>query len=175
LEEEQSKLENEIQMLAQQKEQLEFLLEAHQPVCSAKVSQSHITSVKAEKFDIAYPSVVATSIPMSSISTSTHQVTHSVAIGAAPISNCGTSRPNTLHIPEKPLNLAMCSVTQATGVPITTPSSVFTFGLDSMLDGHTGLTPITGAPSCASQIQRHSTDGSSSPDTLASPTTLMAL
>jgi len=38
---------------------------------------------------------------------------------------------------------------QVAGVSITTPSAginVYTLGLESMLDGHTGLTPITGLP-----------------------------
>ena len=37
LEEEKASLENEIQTLQQQKEQLEFLLKAHKPMCSAKI------------------------------------------------------------------------------------------------------------------------------------------
>ena len=154
-------------MLQQQKEQLEFLLEAHKPVCSAHVSLSQTTAVvKTEKSDIAYSSSISST---SCISASTYQASTSS------LANATSTRPNTLPIPTRPQNQSLCSVTDATGVSITTPSSVFNFGLDSMLDGHTGLTPITGTPSCASQIQRNSTDGSSSSENLSSPTTLMAL
>lgn len=167
LEEEQSKLENEIQMLQQQKEQLEFLLEAHKPVCSAKVSIKQQNAVKSENSGVTYTSII--SAAPSITASSTYQAS------TATSANTSTARPNTLPIPTRPQNQALCSVTEATGVSITTPSSVFNLGLESMIDGHTGLTPITGTPSCASQIQRNSSDGSSSSENLSSPTTLMAL
>ena len=50
--------------------------------------------------------------------------------------------------------------------PTTTPMTFASLGLDCMVDGHTGLTPITGAPS-----QRPNDDMSAS----LSPTTLMTL
>jgi hypothetical protein len=53
--------------------------------------------------------------------------------------NNGICRPNSF--PTTSLR-AMKMVATSTG------SNVLTFGLESMLDGHTGLTPITGMPSC---------------------------
>lgn len=130
LEEEQAKLEEEIQTLQQQKEQLEFLLQAHRPLCPKKFASDERE-------------------------------------------NNGSQRPNSL-----PVTSAFPRVSEATGIPISTPSSgVFNFGLESMLDGHTGLTPLTDGPSCAREVQRrNSLDGgsSSSSDALSSPT-LMAL
>ena len=148
LENQKQSLESEIQQLQAQKEQLEFLLQAHTPLCNAKDKLAHVEAT-----------AIITKVDM-------------------PRSSAALSRPTTLpissHATTKARNAIMVTVTEATGVPITTPSAVFgTFGLDSMMDGHTGLTPLTGAPSCASEAQRNSSD--SSPDALSSPTTLMAL
>jgi hypothetical protein len=162
LEEIKANLENEIQTLQQQKEHLEFLLEAHKPMCTN--GQIPKVKVKVERApeDIKCPAGAVTSLNMKCdlpvVTTSAHEVM--------------TSRPNSLPLPSRTAN-----ITEATGVVISTPSTgVFaTLGLDSMVDGHTGLTPITGAPSCGSEAQRNSSDSSSPSETLASPTTLMAL
>lgn len=158
LEEEKATLENEIQTLQQQKEQLEFLLQAHKPMCSAKHKIRDLV-VKTEP-GLSVSAIVVKPDP------------DRIMNFSQAMSN---SRPNTLPIASNMVNTT-ASVTMATGVPITTPSSGVGFsfiGLDSMVDGHTGLTPITG-PSCASQVQRNSSDSSPS-EALASPTTLMAL
>ena len=155
LEEEKASLENEIQTLQQQKEQLEFLLKAHKPMCSAKI-----------------PNQAA--------------ATSSVVVKSEPVDGAVTTRPNTLPLvittaapitATRTVPITSTSVTEATGIAISTPSNgVFntSLSLDIMTDGHTGLTPITSGPSCASQVQRNSSDSSPS-ENLASPTTLMAL
>lgn len=144
LEDEQAKLEEEIQSLQAQKEQLEFLLEAHKPLCSKKSQTGGQDTLKVES---SHPFSRPTSLPLRSTTV--------------------TTRP------------PPTTVAESIGIPITTPSSgcaVFNFGLEAMMDGHTGLTPITGAPSCASEVQRSMSDSSSSPsEGLSSPTTLMAL
>merc|ERR1711976_60867 len=156
LEDEQAKLEEETQSLQSQKEQLEFLLEAHKPLCSKKCQTASTT---------ASTMTVASSVgaPM---------------INVEKPSSPPSSRPTTLAIRPQ-VSAARTVVTESTGIPITTPSNgvnVFNFGLEAMMDGHTGLTPITGAPSCASEVQRTVSDSSSSPsENLSSPTTLMAL
>ena len=88
------------------------------------------------------------------------------------VSQSGLSRPTTLNLGS--------SVTEATGVSINTPTSGITLntpsvmlGLDSMIDGHTGLTPLISGPSCASQVHRASTDSSSGNENLSSPTLCM--
>lgn len=78
------------------------------------------------------------------------------------------SRPSTLPLQSKPAparSLAQVTLSSATGISITTPSSGF-FNFDGF-EGHSGLTPI-GGPSCASQIHRNSADNS--PDGVTSPT-----
>jgi len=151
LEEEQAKLEEEIQSLQSQKEQLEFLLEAHKPVCSKKCQTSSGSTVTITG------SIGASGIKMEK-----------------PLSP-PSSRPTSLNIKPRVSSI----IAESAGIPITTPSSgvnVFNFGLEAMMDGHTGLTPITGTPSCASEVQRTVSESSSSPsETLSSPTTLMAL
>jgi len=131
LEEQQVKLEDEIQSLQQQKEQLEFLLQAHKPLCPKKFSSD-----------------------------------------SAPCSS--SQRPNSLPV----ASAVFTAVSEATGIPISTPSSgVFNFGLEAMLDGHTGLTPVTDGISCASEVNRSTSldaGSSSGSDALSSPT-LMAL
>ena len=154
LEEEKASLENEIQTLQQQKEQLEFLLKAHKPMCSAKIHNQAAAAVAVVKSE-----------PMESVVTTRPNSLPLVITTAAPIAATRT------------MPITATSVTEATGIAISTPSSgVFntSLTLDIMTDGHTGLTPITSGPSCASQVQRNSSDSSSS-EALASPTTLMAL
>ncbi len=153
LEEEKASLENEIQTLQQQREQLEFLLKAHKPMCSAKVGNV-VSVVKSEPAEGA---VAGTSSRPNTLPLVSNVATPTTVNGSLPVT----------------INT---NITAATGIVISTPSSgVFTtLGLDSMVDGHTGLTPITGGPSCASQAQRNSSD-SSPTEALASPTTLMAL
>jgi len=164
LEEEKATLENDIQTLQQQKEQLEFLLEAHKPMCSAK-SKANVT-VKVEP-PVEEEKKATTTVSMSAI------VTNASTAGAM-------SRPNSLPLSASkgatPVSTSATTITEATGIVISTPSNGMfaTLGLDSMVDGHTGLTPITGAPSCASQAQRNSSDSSPN-ESLASPTRLMAL
>ncbi|ELU03492.1 hypothetical protein CAPTEDRAFT_170504 [Capitella teleta] len=150
LEEDQADLEEEIQKLQAQKEQLEFLLEAHRPLC--KVSAATPAS--------SYTVTIASSAGQPSIK----------------LEKTLTPPPPP---PQRPTSLGIAA-TSATGIPISTPSngiSVFNFGLEAMVDGHTGLTPLTqGPPSCASQIQRSDNPSiTSSATTLSSPTTLMAL
>jgi len=148
LEEEKGNLEVEIQSLQQQKDQLEFILQAHRPLCKASHSQNselNLVKVKAEPNN------------------------ESSACSAKNLTMSSTQRPSTLALVkrERKENVDV-SVSTATGIPITTPSSgFFTFGLDSMVD-HTGLTPITNGPSsCSSEVNRTS---ESSSENASSPT-----
>merc|ERR1711976_65604 len=98
LEDEQAKLEEETQSLQSQKEQLEFLLEAHKPLCSKKCQTASTT---------ASTMTVASSVgaPM---------------IKVEKPSSPPSSRPTTLAIMP---NAARTVVTESTGIPITTPSN----------------------------------------------------
>lgn len=186
LEEEKSSLETEIQSLRQQKEQLEFLLEAHKPMCSHsdKINMERTETTMATTYtgDVIVktePIMDENSLSNDSSNLGIVVTNPSVTVyTSAPMSMtpvASTGRPNSLPIRTLPQATVVSSSASATGIAITTPSrGVFTLGLDSMADGHTGLTPLTGVPSCANEVHRQSSDSSPN-DTLASPTTLMAL
>jgi hypothetical protein len=153
LEEEQAHLEDEIQKLQSEKEQLEFLLEAHRPLCK-----------------------VSSTAPVSSYNVTITSTAGQPAIKLEKSLTPPPQRPTSLGI----ATTTVPAVTNATGIPISTPSngiSVFNFGLEAMVDGHTGLTPLTtNPPSCSSQVHRSENASiTSSAPTLSSPTTLMAL
>jgi FtsZ-binding cell division protein ZapB len=102
LEDVQAKLENEIQNLNQQKEQLEFILQAHRPMC-----KKHANSV----------SVIVKSEPKRPHVT-------------VPVAPAPSIRPTSLSIKSEP-TISASQATLATGVPIVTPSSgIVTFSLD---------------------------------------------
>jgi len=128
LEEVKASLENEVETLKQVKEHLEFVLQAHKPLCTKhKAAAGGIVQVKTE------PSSSDSCTDTTTASTTT----------AAP-----TARPTSLALPA---SLAKNEV----GIPVTTPSSIIpaftpssmitTLGLDNLIDGHTGLTPLIGS------------------------------
>lgn len=145
LEKERESIEADIQTLQQQKDQLEFVLQAHQPLCKVDSSQPSV-KVKSEN-------------------------SHNVPCGGPklPVSSAGSSvRPSTLPLIKREKKDGDVSVSSATGIPITTPSSGFLFTLDNMVD-HTGLTPITNGPSsCSSEVNRTSSESNS--ESASSPT-----
>jgi len=159
LEDEKSNLENEIQALQQQKEQLEFLLQAHKPLCK----MSNLDN--SNQCSTMITSCPSSSLPMPVQPMKIDRVNIKVEPDEMSLDQqVAMNRPNTLPIMKKTLETPTCS---ELGLTMTTPSNgIFTFGLDSMVDGHTGLTPIM---SCASQVQRNSSD-SSPGDQLHSPT-----
>lgn len=153
LEEEKAELETEIQNLQQQKEQLQFLLEAHKPACKHNPHMSNSVAPVKSEHDLMSNIAVSFGGHVHTATTTAHQ----------PIQ----SRPSTL-----PLRMTQLPTTSAPGIPITTPSGgVFShLGLDTLLDGHTGLTPLTTGPSCGSQVQQqHRNSSDSSPTEMGSP------
>ncbi|KAI8785007.1 proto-oncogene c-Fos isoform X1 [Biomphalaria glabrata] len=197
LEAEQSQLEHEIQNLQQEKEQLELILQAHQPLCKVESRSRSDVKVKIEP-DLAHlyahahhlkaetgahsshaPHDLSSmpenlSMSQSSSSSTSYVVPTSSSLGSSRESSSLSSRPNSLPLIKRE-RARMLSVTSATGVTINTPtsgvsitpSSLFCPGLDSMVDGSTGLTPLTGM-SCSSQVQRNSSESSS--EAVGSPT-----
>ncbi|XP_064621477.1 fos-related antigen 1-like isoform X2 [Lineus longissimus] len=158
LEDEKNDLENEIQSLQQQKEQLEFLLQAHKPLCKMANLDAHPCNAN---LITSCPSSLPMPVqPMKMDRVNIKSEPNDMRMGQ----HHSMNRPNTLPIMKKTLETPTCS---ELGLTMTTPSNgIFTFGLDSMVDGHTGLTPLM---SCASQVQRNSSD-SSPGDQLHSPT-----
>ena len=147
LEAEKSAIESEIHNLQQEKDQLEFLLQAHEPVC--KVDPRTLTfKVKTEPHDN-----IMTSSMTSSCSSTNHLPSYA-----------SSTRPSSLQL---------AAITTVAGVPLTTPTSgLFSYsaldglestGLTPLVSGptmssSTGLTPLVAGPtmasSCASQVQR---------------------
>ncbi|XP_055853262.1 transcription factor kayak isoform X2 [Episyrphus balteatus] len=62
-------------------------------------------------------------------------------------------RPSSLNVPLQMMHGMGKTVTDINGVAITTPSSGVMFNFDSLMDGGTGLTPVSGPliPTCSSQ------------------------
>lgn len=162
LEAEQSDLENEIHVLQQQRDQLEFLLQAHVPICKVDPNGGAF-KVKAEPPEHAMDSSRAPTASSRPLPSSTSLV-----------SNLSGGRPTSLPLDKQHQrsNEMPVVVSCTTGVTITTPSAgLFTYtSLDSLVEGSTGLTPLTSGPgvSCASQVQRSESESGS--ENVSSPT-----
>ncbi|KAK7502810.1 hypothetical protein BaRGS_00006060 [Batillaria attramentaria] len=162
LEAEKSDLENEIHTLQQQKDQLEFILQAHVPICKVDPSGSAF-KVKSEPVESAVP-----------LTSSSLRTACSSSVSSSASSSNSSSRPNSLPLDRQRNGELPVVVSCATGVPISTPSSgLFTYtSLDSLVEGSTGLTPLTAGPgigvSCASQVHRSESESGS--EAVGSPT-----
>lgn len=75
------------------------------------------------------------------------------------------NRPSSLNVPNN-FALSHKTVSEATGVPISTPSTGIPFNFESLMDGGTGLTPVSAplVPSCSSQQRNLPAVDLSSPD-----------
>lgn len=147
LEDEKMQLEKEISNLQRQRHQLEFVLDSHASRCRHLVgpAHSHVTTTTTTGHS---PS----SRPFAAITAPAKAETERPARGAA-------GRPSSL-------SLSVPAASGGGGGLTTTPMTFTSLGLDCMVDGHTGLTPITG--------QRPHDDMALHPDGM-SPTTLMTL
>ncbi|XP_055678678.1 transcription factor kayak isoform X1 [Lutzomyia longipalpis] len=185
LEKKKQDLQNDIQTLQQQKEELEFLLETHKAHCRIKGRASpldvkpHVSTailglcdrIKTEPVDFDGPPspkrvMVSSANPDVII---LPPMTSAGITAAPPKPTRRLDRPNTLAVaitmpPSQVLgvNTSGKNVTEFAGVPITTPSNGM-FNFDSLMDGGTGLTPVSAplVPNCSVQ---------KSPLELATPT-----
>ncbi|KAL8619583.1 hypothetical protein ACOMHN_019639 [Nucella lapillus] len=150
LETENTDLETEIQSLQRQRDQLEFILQAHVPACKVD-PQARNFKIKMEPTDFA------TSACISRQSSST---------------SSSFSRPKSLALNRsRNGDLPVVVSCADPGISLSTPSSgLFTYtSLDSLADGSTGLTPLMSGPvSCASQMHRSESESGS--DAVNSPT-----
>jgi len=163
-------LEKEISNLQRQRHQLEFVLDSHASRCR------HLVGAAA-----GAPAHDQTTTAASAQSPSSRPF----AAGAVPAKverpagddrsrRGAVGRPCSLSLP---VTAGVSAAGAGGGGLATTPMTFASLGLDCMVDGHTGLTPITGAPSCSAGGQRPHDDMSVTalhPDGL-SPTTLMTL
>jgi fos-like antigen len=158
LESEQAKLQNEIKTFQREKDELEFILEAHRLHCGA--GNVGVATTSVEPVAIVKEELVAAAAPAPAAVATTSVVPGNLVflIAPSPADSSATpatrSEKPTTQVPtiRRPTSLAtvrFSAAPQIAGVAITTPSSginIFTLGLESMIDGHTGLTPITGLP-----------------------------
>lgn len=167
LESEQAKLHDNIKAFQREKDELEFILEAHRLHCginqptgstataAAVPATTAGNEIKVESAEGKMVVVVApiSSSPSEASTTSAHLSTNSVSTIKTEEKGSAARRPNSLVSPPcligGKVSVSQVTGSQVAGVSITTPSAginVYTLGLESMLDGHTGLTPITGLP-----------------------------
>jgi len=190
LESEQAKLQDDIKAFQREKDELEFILDAHRLHCGITPGQPSSTATTTTTAAAATTSAAASDqlrllptdgkvvlvlagAPLApanapidsalSTSSSAHSSTgpalmstDSASMATIKVEEKGSSaarRPNSLVTPHLigcasgTTGSAHVTRSQVAGVSITTPSAginVYTLGLESMLDGHTGLTPITG-------------------------------
>lgn len=177
LEAEQARLKEEIQTFQKEKDELEFILETHRTYCgpstvggrtvgnTATVSSSStgvavgraasadaLSKMAAVRFlrsdNRDAPSTVsaAENTPVDSncavaVKSEVQEVAATSSPGSALASAPGGSR-------HRPTSLPALSASRSIVVTTSIPGmNVLTVGLDSLADGHTGLTPLTGIPS----------------------------
>lgn len=167
-------------MLQKEKDNLEFILQAHSPLCKVNGVHSSI-KVKPTSFKVNDPVAVKVKeepvpeVPVSRSSPVPQDLRKETV---------STSRPSSLPLTKSSFKTDITSA----GVSITTPSGgFFSFSLDTMVDhtgltpltgslGHTGLTPITNGPiTCSSEVKKYSTSSESSTDNVKSPSSLISL
>lgn len=169
LQHDRQKLQNEIQELQILKEELDMCLESHQSQCRIMNNNGQRSPVdikppvalvsekiKCEPIDPTYD---GPSMPKKILLSSANPV---IAAVPAMISNTATSipkpsRPNSLNVPlqitpSQALGIHK-NIADIAGVSITTPSTGVMFNFDSLMDGGTGLTPVSQPlmPNCSSQ------------------------
>lgn len=185
LEQKKQGLQREIQQLQMEKEELEFLLEAHKPCCRIKGNgeppsppdikpfafppglEKLIVPVKRESGNLAAAAATAAA-PLSA-----PPPAKKLMLGSDATSGAKPPRPNSLpvaaaFIPSQNTLKAAVSVAEVAGIPIPTPTSGIPFNFDSLMDGGTGLTPVSGplVPSCSSQQRSSGCVDLSSPDSV---------
>jgi fos-like antigen len=189
LEQKKQSLQDEIQQLQQAKEELEFMLEAHRAVCRLQsssppdikpiiTSDKQLTASNNNELQPEEFSELPCSKPHDDVVTSAANVNglngirpnrpNSLPVGfdnnnqrpnSLPIFTEPKPRPSSLQFkPETPA--FMKTANEVAGIPITTPSSGIPFNFDSLMEGGTGLTPVSTPliPSCSSQ-QRNNNVG----------------
>lgn len=159
--------------LLEVKEQLEFMLESHQPTCRFQSSSppdvkpnihevnKHNGQLQPEEF-AELPCNGSNSSSNASTKESAENFDHNTRLNrpkTLPIFSA--PRPSSLHFKVENGNgdYQRQPVTEIAGIPITTPSSGVPFNFESLMEGGTGLTPISTpiVPSCSSQQRNNIT------------------
>ncbi|XP_012272140.1 transcription factor kayak isoform X2 [Orussus abietinus] len=183
LEQKKQSLQDEIHQLQQAKDELEFILEAHRAVCRLRSTSPPDVKpvIKPDRPGGGQFVEPAKRDPIAARPNRPNSL---------PVGFENNNRPNSLPIftepKERPDSLQLKNVdpstgfiktaTEVAGVPITTPSSGILFNFDSLMEGGTGLTPVSTplVPSCSTQQRSNlSAVDLSSPD--ANPPKLVSL
>lgn len=185
LEQKKQNLQDEIHQLQQAKDELEFILEAHRAVCGLRSSSPlDVKPVIVKNVSITEDNFVEPVKRENSSSSSRPNRPNSLPVGfdnnnrpnSLAIFNEPKERPNSLQFKTLETPTFMKTASEVAGVPITTPSSGIPFNFDSLMEGGTGLTPVSTPliPSCSSQQRNNlSAVDLSSPD--ANPPKLVSL
>jgi len=137
-------LQDEIHALQAQKEELQFILEAHKSVC--KQSQHRVAVSAAQSFG---PRVVVKAEPTTELETIRH-LTHAEAMDEVQVHAPHSTISATTSVygkPQRPASLSLTSLKSNSmrcieGIPIDTPTNAITsLNFDALMDGRTGLTP----------------------------------
>merc|ERR1719209_2708544 len=140
-EEKKRMLQDEIHSLQAQKEELQFILEAHKSVC--KQSQARVVLTSAESFG---PRVVVKAEPPTEVETIRH-LTHAEAMDEVQVHSTSSASTSVHGKPQRPVSLSLTSLKSNSmrcieGIPIDTPTNAITsLNFDALMDGRTGLTP----------------------------------
>lgn len=188
LEQRKQSLREEIDQLNQVKEELEYILESHRAVCRHSLRSSSPLDVKP----VIKPNLPAenhfSAEPVKS-DTTVAAATRPNRPNSLPVGLDNNNRLNSLSMfaepKERPDTLAFKTVEtpsfmkpslDVAGMPITTPTSGIPFNFESLMEGGTGLTPVSTPliPSCSTQQRNNlSAVDLSSPD--ANPPKLVSL
>lgn len=181
MEQKKQSLQDEIHQLQQAKEELEFVLDSHRTVCRLRSSsppdikpiiKSDDNFIAPEKRDTITTNSRANrpnSLPVGFDNTNRPNT--------LPIFTEPKARPSSLQFKTVETPTFMKTANEVAGIPITTPSTGIPFNFDSLMEGGTGLTPVSTPliPSCSSQQRNNlmSAVDLSSPD--ANPPKLVSL
>jgi len=134
-------LQDEIHSLQAQKEELQFILDAHKSVCKQSQHRPMVTS--AESFG---PRVVVKAEPPTEVETFRH-LTHAEAMDEVQVHSTTSATTSVYGKPQRPASLSLGSLKSNSmrcieGIPIDTPTNAITsLNFDALMDGRTGLTP----------------------------------
>ena len=160
-------LQNEIRQLQKEKEELELLLESHQPACKMRklssshmippmpnltpIPPTHVMIIKEESND-SFSSENSQLDPLECSQLDHRRVEFTRPPAPRPL------RPTSLPVFTNQMRTSSAgNWNEIAGIAITTPSSgIPGFNFDSLMEGGTGLTPVVPSPSCSTQQQRSS-------------------
>lgn len=191
LEKKKQQLQSEIQQLQTDREELEFILENHRACCRLQQEQqqqiirnSNARAATTSPLDIkpyTFP-VLGDKIRIKTEHTDDSLVSSDMDddIFSQPLpakrimlnqmapTLAKPSRPSSLNVATAfvPTQQKNGLITEVAGIPISTPSTGMGFNFDSLMDGGTGLTPVSAplVPSCSSQQRNLPPADLSSPD-----------